>query len=130
MAMAVVAEQLPLALAAPLCQRWRDRRDSYRDIPTDGFDPDRYRVVPIAERATKAFVVAHHYAGSYPAARLRYGLIDRAQETLVGVAVLSVPVRASVLTTVFPKLVPYIESLELGRFVLLGAVPANAESWF
>ena len=123
------ADQLELDLAGPLCQRWRSRTDSYRDSRTDGFNQERYRVVCIGEAAAKAFVLTHHYAGSYPAARLRYGLIDRAGERLVGVAVLSVPVRASVLTSVFPTLEPYRESLELGRFVLLDEVPANAESW-
>lgn len=50
--------------------------------------------------------------------------------TLVGVAVLSVPVRREVLTVPFPELVPFSESLELGRFVLADSVPANGESWF
>ncbi|MHB1524929.1 MAG: Mom family adenine methylcarbamoylation protein [Candidatus Dormibacteria bacterium] len=122
-------EQLELDLTGPLCQRWRSRKDSYRDSRTDGFNQERYRVVRIGEVAAKTFVLTHHYAGSYPAARLRYGLIDQAGERLVGVAVLSVPVRASVLTSVFPTLEPYRESLELGRFVLLDEVPANAESW-
>lgn len=122
-------EQLELDLAGPLCQRWQFRKDSYRDSRTDGFNAERYRVVRIGEAAAKTFVLTHHYAGSYPAARLRYGLVDKSGERLVGVAVLSVPVRASVLATVFPTLDPYRESLELGRFVLLDEVPANAESW-
>ncbi len=71
----------------------------------------------------------HHYAGSYVASRFRYGLRDRGG-TLVGVAVLSVPVRREVLTVPFPDLVLFSESLELGRFVLADAVPANGESWF
>jgi hypothetical protein len=49
---------------------------------------------------------------------------------LTGVAVLSVPAQAKVLTSVFPGLEPYRESLELGRFVLAEEVPANGESWF
>jgi hypothetical protein len=80
-------------------------------------------------------VCRHHYSASYPAAHLAWGLFTD-DETLVddgplvGVAVLSVPMRAAVLTNVFPELEPFTESLELGRFVLTDAVPANAESWF
>jgi hypothetical protein len=35
-----------------------------------------------------------------------------------------------VLTNAFPTLVPYVESLELSRLVLLDDVAANGESWF
>src|SRR6266487_3129473 len=69
-----------------------------------------------------------HYSASYPAALQRYGLW--LHQRLVGVAVFSVPAQAKVLTNVFPDLLPYEESAELGRFVLLDDVPANAESWF
>jgi len=46
------------------------------------------------------------------------------------VAVLSIPVRKEVLTLPFPDLVPFHESLELGRLVLADRAPANSESWF
>jgi hypothetical protein len=36
---------------------------------------------------------------------------------------------AAVLTGVFPRLEPMVESVELGRFALLDEIPANAESW-
>jgi hypothetical protein len=73
---------------------------------------------------------ARHYSGTYPAAAQRYGLLDVAgkESRLVGVAVLSVPLQARVLTQVFPSLQPYAESLELGRLVLDDEVPANGES--
>lgn len=109
-------------------QRWKERRHSWRHPDDGGFDRRRYDVATLDEGRARAFVEQHHYTGSYPAARLRYGLWERTQ--LVGVAVLSVPVQRAVLTTVFPTLEPYQESLELGRFVLLDAVPANGESWF
>ncbi len=48
----------------------------------------------------------HHYARSYVASRLRYGLWDR-RGVLLGVAVLSVPVRRAVLTGPFPELEPF-----------------------
>jgi len=74
--------------------------------------------------------VGHHYSASYPAASQRYGLFDLAAGKLAGAAVLSVPTQARVLTSVFPDLEPYAESLELGRFVLDDDVAANGESWF
>lgn len=111
-----------------LCLRWQDRQHTWRHRSDGGFDRARYEVALIAEADAKRFVVAQHYSGSYPAARLRFGLY--CAEALVGVAVLSVPVNAKSLTSVFPGLVPLAESIELGRFVLLDAVPANGESFF
>ncbi len=112
------------------CQRWTNRTQSWRRTSEGGFDPSRYGVAAISEQDAREFVIAHHYAGSYPAATARYGLFDLASAALVGAAVLSVPARREVLTAVFPDLEPYRESIELGRFVLLDEVPANAESWF
>lgn len=112
-----------------LCLRWTDRRHSWRHRSEGGFDRTRYEVAPILDDATaRAYCERNHYTASYPAARLRYGLYERGG-ALAGVAVLAVPARAAVLTAVFPHLVPYRESLELGRLVLADRVPANAESW-
>lgn len=108
--------------------RWRERRHTWRHRSEGGFNRLRYEVAAVDESTARSFVEQHHYSGTYPAARLRYGLYDGV--LLAGVAVLSVPVQQSVLTRPFPGLVPYSESLELGRFVLLDAVPSNAESWF
>jgi len=121
--------QLSLAIpASDWCQRWQAGRHSFRHLSEGGFDRRRYDVDVVGEGQAKAFVEGHHYSGSYPAARLRYGLWEHS--ALVGVAVLSVPVNGDVLTSAFPRLVPYQESIELGRFVLIDQVPANAESWF
>lgn len=109
------------------CQRWTDRRQSWRHTSEGGFDPARYAVEPIDETTAKGYVVANHYSGSYPASSQRYGLIDGDQ--LVGVCVLSVPVQTKTLTLPLPELEPFVESLELGRLVLEDEVPANAESW-
>jgi hypothetical protein len=117
--------------SSPLTLRWRERSNRWRDVRSDvPIDPSRYRVEPVSAAEAKAFVVRHHYSGSYPADRLRYGLLDRETGSLAGVAVLSVPPSVRVLTNAFPGLEPYVESLELGRFVLLDEVPANGESWF
>lgn len=115
--------------ASDSCQRWTNGRHSWRHTSEGGFDPNRFEVALISEDApVKHFIEAHHYSRSYPAARLRAGLYDSGQ--LVGAAVFGVPMQAKVLTSAFPGLEPYIESVELSRFVLLDRVPANAESWF
>lgn len=119
--------QLDLFPASIWCERWRDRQHSWRHTSEGGFDARHYDVAPIGEQVARAYVEQHHYSASYPAASRRYGLFEHGQ--LCGVAVLSVPVREEVLTGTFPDLVPYTESLELGRLVLADAVPANAESW-
>jgi hypothetical protein len=107
-------------------QRWRLRRDSYRPAG-EPIATRHYEVATIADDSTtKAFVEQHHYSGSYPAARFRFGLYHHAE--LVGVAVFSHPCSDKVLTSVFP--VPPREAAELGRFVLLDQVPANGETWF
>lgn len=107
-------------------QRWREHRASYRPagepIATAAYDVGELD----DDKEPKAFIAAHHYAASYPAARFRFGLYRGAQ--LVGVAVFSEPMHEAVLTNVFP--VPAREASELGRFVLLDDVPGNGESWF
>ena len=117
-----------------LCQRWASRRASYRPAG-EPFDPRAYRVAAIPDDTTaRAFVQRHHYSASYPAARFRFGLYSRAAMPderggghLVGVAVFSTPARAEV-TTNWMRGDP-LEHVELGRFVLLDHVRANAESW-
>lgn len=112
-----------------LCQRWFERAHSWRHTSEGGFNPSLYDVGLVEEELpVKAFVERHHYSRSYPAARLRAGLFERGE--LVGVAVFGIPMQRKILERSFPGLEPYIESVELSRFVLLDRVPANAESWF
>lgn len=107
------------------CQRWRARRDTYRPAGEPIRTSD-YEVAAIpGDREAKAFVVAHHYSASYPAARERVGLYRHG--VLVGVAIFSMPVRGSVLDHL-PC--PREAAVELGRLVLLDDVPANGETWF
>jgi hypothetical protein len=108
-----------------LTQRWNRGRDSYRPAG----EPIRtleYEVAAVDEASAKAFVCTHHYSRAYPAARFRFGLFCRGE--LVGVAVGSQPMTDAVLTNVFA--IPVLELTELGRFVLLDAVPANGETFF
>lgn len=118
-------------VASVHCQRQTGQRTTWRTATGDPFRPDVHTVDRIPDQLAADFVRRHHYAGTYPAAVHRYGLWEHADagRSLVGVAVLSVPVQRAVLTRAFPTLVPYVESLELGRFVLLDRVPGNAESW-
>jgi hypothetical protein len=107
-------------------QRWRSRRDSYRPAG-EPIATRLHEVAAIADdNGPKAFVTRHHYSGTYPAARWRFGLYRSGE--LVGVAVFSHPCNNRTLTSVFPG--PATDSVELGRFVLLDLVEANGETWF
>lgn len=108
-------------------QRWLERRATFRR-PDELIDVRAHEVAPIADDKTaRAFVTRHHYSGSFPAARFRFGLYERGD--LVGVAVFSQPVRDEVVTNVFPT-IPRLAGVELGRFVLLDRVAGNGETWF
>lgn len=97
---------------SPWCQRWRERKHSWRHVRDGGFDARRYRVDVVAESAAKSFVLTHHYSRSYPAAKIQLGLYDVSGRTrrLTGVAVFAVPVSRAVLTKPFPDLLPFTES--------------------
>lgn len=107
-------------------QRWYDRIGTWRD-PSEIIDTRAYEIAELLDDNTpKAFVAQHHYSGSYPAARERFGLYHRGGQ-LVGVAVFSHPPNEAVL-----RRLPCdrMAGIELGRFVLLSSVPGNGESWF
>lgn len=107
-------------------QRWTEKQ--MRWVPRRAlFDKRGYEVAEIpGDAVARDFVLAHHYSGSLPAARFRFGLYRAGQ--LHGVAVFSVPCRNEVLTKVFPG--DPMASIELGRLVLLDEVAFNGESWF
>ncbi|MGX5184972.1 Mom family adenine methylcarbamoylation protein [Streptomyces avermitilis] len=130
------SHQLALPLPAPdTCQRWNSGRHSWRRTSEGGFDHREYRVVAVAGNsiaAARSFVQTHHYSNTWPSVSLCYGLLDvtGVVPRLVGVLTLGVPMRQAVLTGPFPDLLPYRQSLELNRLVLLDEVKAPAESWF
>lgn len=107
------------------CQRWRERRPRYRPAG-ERIEPARYAVDLVEERAARPFVGAHHYSGTFPAARRSIGLFRGA--VLVGVAVFGVPAQAATI----PRWtgLPASSGVVLSRFVLLDDVPGNGETWF
>jgi hypothetical protein len=109
----------------PYAQRWREGSPCARPLG-EVADVSRLSVVPLGRDAdARAFVEAHHYSGSYPAARRRFGLLQ--DGLLSGVAVFSQPMHDGVFRDFTA---PAPECLELGRFVLLDQIAANAETWF
>lgn len=112
------------------CQRWRHKRDSYRPAG-EPLRTERYGVELVSEAEAKRFTEAHHYSGTYPAARVRVGLRrvrPGGGSDLVGVAVYSVPMSQAVIPK-WTGLEP-AHGVELGRLVLLDDVEGNGETWF
>lgn len=112
------------------CQRWRDRRTSYRPLG-EAFNTGRHEVVLLSEADAKDFCAKHHYSGSMPASRLRIGLMRKMpfeKSYLAGVCVFSVPMQNAVLAKHLG--VDHAAGAELGRFVLLDSVESNGESHF
>jgi hypothetical protein len=106
-----------------VCQRWRSGRSTYRPAG-ETIDTRRHEVAEIADdTAAKAFVLEHHYEGSYPAAVARHGLYR--DGVLVGVAVY-----AQVWPHVLASAEIQARTIELARLVLLDEVESNGESWF
>lgn len=105
-------------------QRHRERAIRWRPA-REIVDLSGMEVAPVERDYARAFVERHHYEHSFPAGRFRFGLFDRC--ALVGVAVFSQPVN-DLSTACLPG--DPIERVELGRFVLLDCVGANAETWF
>ena len=120
------------------CQRWRERRHTFRPAG-ELFDPRRFGVEPIdGDGEAKAFIVRHHYAGTYPSAVHRVGLYHRRSSffapELVGVAVFGIGANEHVIPKWAPGLHPR-EGLELSRLVLRDEcadgtpIAGNAETW-
>lgn len=112
-------------------KRWHARAERWAR-PDVVFDPAGFAVDVITERQARELVGRHHYAPSFPAARLSVGLIQKsgrhARPELVGAAVFSVPMSCDVIPA--RAGVPAREGVELGRFICTPAVAYNGESWF
>lgn len=106
-------------------QRWRQRRSRYRPAG-ELIDTGAYEIASIPDDTTaKDFVLEHHYSGSFPSAKQRFGLYR--SDDLVGVAVFSTPQNPRTLD-VLPG--GRKTGVELGRLVLLDDVAGNGETWF
>lgn len=107
-----------------VAQRWRDRRGTYRPAG-EVINTRAHEVAELPQAIANAFVIQHHYSGEKVSDRFRFGLYRGPR--LVGAAIFSHPVNDRALR-MFPG--KPIESVELGRLVLLDEVPGNGESWF
>ncbi|WP_328276133.1 Mom family adenine methylcarbamoylation protein [Sphingobium sp.] len=108
-------------------QRWRDRRALWAtDFRT--IDTKAYSVDVIDHGIAGAFIAAHHYLPTYPAAQLAVGLYGR-RAALEGVAVFAVPATNAVIVkhTGFDD---PAKGCVLARLILLDTVPQNGESFF
>jgi hypothetical protein len=115
---------------ATACQRWREGRESYRPA-RETINRREFDVALIppegGDTIAREFVEEHHYSGSYPAARERFGFYRFG--SLVGVAVFSHPTNDRALTDTFSN-IDRLAGVKLGRLVLLDEVGANGESFF
>lgn len=108
-------------------QRWRDRRALWAsDFRT--IDPKAYSVDVMDHGIAGAFIAAHHYLPTYPAAQLAVDLYGR-RAALQGVAVFAVPATNAVIVkhTGFDD---PAKGCVLARLILLDTVPQNGESFF
>lgn len=115
-----------VTLAPLFDQRWRAGRSSHRPAG-EPFEPRAHGLEPLERDAAAGFVEAHHYARSYPAARVAYGLY-RAFTGLVGVVVFGRGQQDAAGEKYAPGVDP-AHVVELQRLVLLDEVEGNAESW-
>lgn len=108
-------------------QRWRERRALWAtDFRT--VDPRAYSVDVIDQGVARAFIAAHHYLPTYPAAHLAVGLFGR-RAALEGVAVFAVPATNAVVTR-HTGFTDAAKGCVLARLILLDSVPQNGESFF
>lgn len=110
-------------------QRWREGRTTWKTPAQGYFDSSVWEVTDIAESPAKEFTVKHHYSRSYPAAKYRFGIVNKETGELGGILIYGPGVQRKTLENAFPTLEPYTESLELSRLVLLDHLEFNAESW-
>lgn len=89
-------------------------------------DTSRLEVVAVLQKQAREFVMAHHYSGSFPAARQSVGLFEGG--VLVGVAVFGVPAGPHVLR--YWTRLPPEQGIELSRFVLLDRVGYNGAGFW
>ena len=113
-------------MQADFVQRWRVRVPRYRPAG-ECIDTRAYDVVELRhDTDAKAFVQAHHYSGTYPAARFRFGLMRGAH--LVGVAVFTI-VSAGVCTAFTVSVSVGDVTVPLLTEAMLVTDPASRSAW-
>lgn len=107
-------------------QRWRERKALFlqRQI---FFNPRRHEIEKISVKIAAAWIIKHHYLGSFPSATICYGIFRRGE--LSGVAVLGTAQHKNTIPNVFGA-AHSKDCLLLQRFALLDALEFNAESYF
>ncbi len=111
-------------------QRWFNGRTNFR-LSQEPIRTEDYDVEPIEYGTAKAFVVRHHYSGSFSPCIQSFGLFQRgglSKPKLAGVATFA-PASNPASVTKWSGL-PFAAGAELARFVLLDDVAGNGESWF
>ncbi|MFL5580248.1 MAG: hypothetical protein ACJ8AO_07735 [Gemmatimonadaceae bacterium] len=117
-----------MSAAVAIAKRWRGRAQRWV-APGDVFSPRNFAVDALdgrAERLARAFVVEHHYEGTYPASQLAVALFRG--RAVAGVAVFSNPITQLVV----PARTGFAaeQGVELGRLALAPEVAYNGETWF
>lgn len=107
-------------------QRWRDRKALFLQRRVF-FNPRHHDIEKIPVKIAAAWIIKHHYLGSFPSATACYGIFRRGE--LSGVAVLGTAQHKNTIPNVFG---PFHDKdcLLLQRFALEDALEFNAESYF
>lgn len=114
-------------IAPDVCQRWRERLDSYRPSSDDRFEKRAHGWDRVPRDLAREFVERHHYSASFPAEVFSVGLFRAGVDGLAGVAVFSQPSSQEVLDDIPGG---REAGTVLGRFVLLDQVEKLGETWF
>lgn len=107
-------------------QRWRERRACFLQRQKF-FNPRLHEVEKIPAKIAAAWIIKHHYLGSFPSATICYGIFRRGE--IAGVAVLGTAQHKNTIPNVFGP-AHAGDCLLLQRFALEDALEFNAESYF
>lgn len=107
-------------------QRWRERRASFLQRQ-NFFNPRLHEVEKVPAKIAAAWIIKHHYLGSFPSATICYGILRRGE--LAGIAVLGTAQHKNTIPNVFGP-AHANDCLLLQRFALEDVLEFNAESYF
>lgn len=108
-------------------QRWLFGEESFRDAGEPVRAVDWELVDLNGDTEPRAFIEAHHYAGSYTAARVRHALVHVPTLQTAGIAIYDVPAQERCLDILPGEL---DGKLHFGRLTMLPWVPGCGESMF